>query len=195
MVVSAALAGSVTITIPDTNFTIAGSTADVAVPTLTSITVAGSPATAGQTVSIGYQADDASRSLGAVRVTFLDRYQIARTFTASGTGSFPLSGVIDQVIPASWPNGTYTLSSVALTDRYGNLGRYQADGSVLHTPEGTTGPSSHAVDFQAVTFWVSGSTADFPPVLTSLGLTGSPGRSPGRMSACMTPQETASPIT
>jgi hypothetical protein len=157
------------------DLTVSGSTADAAVPVLTSVSVSGSPAAPGQTISAHYEATDTSGSLKAVVMTFRDAYQITRTLTAPVTGALPLSGVIDQVIPASWPNGAYVLDTIVLTDPQDNIGWYNALGRVTLKPTGVQGPSSHTVDFGAATFTVSGSTADFtPPVLTSVKLTGSP---------------------
>jgi hypothetical protein len=157
------------------DLTVSGSTADAAVPVLTSLSVAGSPARPGQTISVGYEATDASGSLKRVALQFFDTtYKLERTLIAPGA-SHPLKGVVDQVIPATWPNGTYFLQRVVLTDQYDNMGDYDASGTVTRFPAGAQGPSSHTVDFGAATFSVSDSAADFtPPVLTSVKLTGSP---------------------
>jgi hypothetical protein len=106
---------------------------------------------------------------------FRDAIGLEHLITANATGQLPLTGDIEQVIPATWPNGTYRLVRLVLSDAAANRGTYEDDGSVAVYPSGTQGPSSHTVDFGPATFTVSGSTADFtPPVLTGIKLTGSP---------------------
>lgn len=156
------------------DLTVSGSTADSAIPTLTSVSVTGQ-ARPGQTISGHFATTDASGALKSIVMNFRDSYGMTRALTAKGTGPIPLSGVIDQVIPATWPNGTYLLDDVRLADALGNTGDYYADGRVFAATADAHGPASHTVDFGLATFTVSGSTADFtPPRLTGLKLTGSP---------------------
>jgi hypothetical protein len=157
------------------DMTISGSTADTAVPSLLSVSVTGSPANPGQTISAGYEATDASGALQSVSLLFRDtKYKLGRKLTFSGPGPVPLKGAVDQVIPSAWPNGTYLLEQVVLTDLHGNRCIYNADGSAYLSPPGAQGPTVNTIDFSLATFIVSGSTADFTaPVLTSVKV-GSP---------------------
>jgi hypothetical protein len=153
---------------------VSGSSADSTIPTLTSISVTG-VASPGQTISGHYKVTDLSGSLTSVVLSFRDPFQIERTLSASGAGPFPLDGVVDLVIPATWPNGSYLLDRVRLADANGTTGDYIQGGRVFVPSPGAQGPPSHAVDFGPATFTVSGSTADWtPPQITSLSLTGSP---------------------
>jgi hypothetical protein len=154
--------------------TVSGSTVDATVPTLSSVSVTGSPTSPGQTITGHYKAADASGSLSSVVLVFRDPYQNERSLAVQGTGSVPLSGNIDQVVPAAWANGTYLLYRVELTDAHGNRGDYYADGGIVLGRGRLGPPAPHHVPFGPATFTVSGSTADFtPPALTSLGLTSS----------------------
>jgi hypothetical protein len=174
--VSGGASGPTSHTLPfaGSDLTLSGSTYEMTAPTLTSVSASG-PARPGDTLNIHYLATEASGSLASVSLSFSDAHQIERTISASGTGPFPLEGVIAQVIPATWPNGTYLLNRVTLSDPHGNESIYFAAGVVRVSPPGAQGPSTHTVDFGAATFTVSGSTADFtPPVLAGVNLTGSP---------------------
>jgi hypothetical protein len=177
-VIPTGASGPTSHTLPFTsgNLTVSGSTADSTVPTLTAVSASGSPAQPGETISVHYGATDTSGTLKSVALTFVDtRHQIGRKLTVPGTGPVPLNGVVEQVIPATWPNGTYLLTQVTLTDPHDNVGRYNVNGSVSATPSTAQSPSSNTVDFGPATFTVSGSTADFtPPTLTSVTRTGSP---------------------
>ena len=147
---------------------------DSTVPTLTSISVSGTPARPGQTISVHYEATEASGSLKSVWLRFLDVHQIPRYITTTGTDQ-PLKGIVDQVIPATWPNGAYVLEYVVLTDPSGNTSSSYATGEVRVLPVGAQGPTTHPLDLGAATFAVFDSAADYtPPRLTSVRLTGSP---------------------
>jgi hypothetical protein len=154
--------------------TVSGSSLDVTIPSLTSISTNGSPAAPGDTISVHYGATDASGSL-RISMWFRDAIGLEHLITARAADQLPLTGDIEQVIPATWPNGTFRLVRVILSDVNGNRGTYNKDGTVDLYPARALGPNSHTVDFGPATFTVSGSTADFtPPALTSIKLTGSP---------------------
>jgi Fibronectin type III domain/FG-GAP-like repeat len=177
------------------DMTVSGSTVDVTVPTLVSLSTSGSPAGPGQTISVHYEAAEASGSLRRVMVLFRDQYQIDRYVTSPGAGPLPLSGVVDLVIPATWPNGAYALAYVILTDLSGNSSASRADGTVSVFPAGAQGPTTHAVDLGATTFVVSGSTADLtPPVLTRVTLTGGH-MAPGGTATLSYSAESQDPLT
>jgi len=163
-------------TVPFTpgDMTVSGSTKDVMAPTLNSVSVGGSPAHPGDTISINYAATDAAGSLGSVAFFFHDAYQITRSISPAHTASRPLNGVIDVTIPATWPNGTYLLNGVRVADPQGNTAMYLATGVVVKESAGSQGPTSHTVDFGAATFVVQGAADLTPPLLTGLSLTGSP---------------------
>lgn len=176
------------------NLTISGSTADASIPSLTSVSVSGSPARPGDTINVHDEATDAAGALGSVAFLFRDAFQIARPITPAHISSRPLSGTIAVVVPASWPNGTYLLSSVTLSDPLDNTGTYAATGQVSITL-GRPGPTSHTVDFRPATFNVSGSDSDLdPPHLTEVSLTGSP-VAPGGTATLSYKVETHHPLT
>jgi FG-GAP-like repeat len=174
---------------------VAGSTADSTIPALTSISVSGTPASPGQTISGHYEVTDTSGSLKSIELEFRGPFNSTRTLSAPETGPVPLSGVIELVIPETWPNGTYLLNSVRLADAYGTIGDYSANGRVFVATRNAKGPSSHTVNFAPATFNVSGSTADFtPPTLTSLRLTGSP-MAPGATATLSYMAQSQDPLT
>jgi Fibronectin type III domain/FG-GAP-like repeat len=188
--------GRHTLPISQGDLTIAGSTVDSTVPTLTSISVSGTPASPGQTISVHYEATEAAGSLKVVLLRFLDPYGIVRYIGDTGTGPTgprPLKGVVDQVIPATWPNGAYVLDYIILTDPNGNSSSSDATGKIRAYPAGAQGPSSHALDLGAATFAVSGSTVQDPPLLTSVRLTGSPMLSGGTATLSYT-RESQAPL-
>jgi hypothetical protein len=157
------------------DLTLSGSTVNVTVPSLTSVSVSGSPATPGQSIRIHYDAADASGSLTRVSFRFRDQYQLVRGFTSTSTDPLPLSGFVDLAIPATWPNGPYVLDVVDLTSLPGHSSSYFATGRLTVTPAGADSPTTHTLDLKATSFTVVGSQADFtPPALTSFGVTGSP---------------------
>jgi hypothetical protein len=195
-VVSSGSSGPTSHTLPFTpsDLTVSGSTYERTAPTLTSVSASG-PARPGETMSIHYLATEASGSLSSVLLSFRDAYQIERTISASSSGPFPLDGVVEQAIPATWPNGTYLLNHVTLTDLHGNGGTYYAAGVVRVSPWDAQGPSTHTVDFGAATFTVSDSTADFtPPALASVRLDGSP-LLPGMAASLSYRIESQDPVT
>jgi len=169
MVGSAGATGpsSHTLPIPTGDLTLSGSTVDTTVATLRAVSTSGSPASPGATVGIHYEAVDASGSLGSIVLSFRDAFQIERVITAPKTLPLALVGTVEEVIPTSWPDGEYRLSSIALTDAHNNYAAFYSDGRVVLGRNGEDGPTSHSVDFTPATFTVSGSTADFTPPLAA----------------------------
>lgn len=149
--------------------TVGGSTPDVDVPEIASVSATGSPVSVGGTARVDLDLNDANP-----RTAFPIPLEAARLVSSTGH-SFTLRAGLDGygnltgVVPGSIPNGTYSLERVSAVDGVGNGVTYRADGSVTRTPETSTGPTSHSLDLRAVSITVTGSTVDVtPPTVTAL---------------------------
>ncbi|HEY7718667.1 MAG TPA: FG-GAP-like repeat-containing protein [Pedococcus sp.] len=142
--------------------TVSGSTPELTVPTLGSLTTSTPAVSPGQEARWEVSASDPA---GLASVTVAAGY-------VTGRSTPPVSSpvVAAGVVPESAPNGETAVSSVAVQDRLGNRATYRSDGTVQLFPySGATGPTTHAVPFSAASLTVSGSTADYtPPVLTAV---------------------------
>lgn len=155
------------------DLSISGSNADITTPTLTSFSVSGSKAfTPGQTITINYAATDASGHLKTVIFFYKDALGGSRTVSdTSDNGMLPLSGTVQKLIPANWPNGTYQLSNILLYDPYDNGIEYLRNGTEFHIPSGAQGPTSNPFTLSTGDISVSGSSADTDaPTLTSFSV-------------------------
>src|SRR6185436_15483888 len=94
------------------NFTVTGSSAETITPVLDAFSMTGSPATAGSAITVSYSATEASGFLQGIYFYYTDQLGGGR-YISSGS-NIPLTGTISQIIPANWPNGTYTLASISL---------------------------------------------------------------------------------
>ncbi|MGW5433325.1 fibronectin type III domain-containing protein [Streptomyces sp. NPDC004059] len=149
------------------------SAADTATPTLVSFSVSDSHVTPGSLFTVSYAADDDSGQLHDVIFQFTDPLGGQQQIRTSGN-PLPLTGTIQQRIPANWPNGTYKLSYVYLYDPTGNGITYTRDGGIYKSPSGASGPTSHALDFSTADFTVTGSSADTAtPTLVSFSVSDS----------------------
>jgi FG-GAP-like repeat len=176
------------------DLTVSGSSYEMTVPSLLSVSVASSAARP-EAISVAYTAADTTGSLKSVELLFHDKYQLARIITLPGTGSLPLVDLVNFAIPATWPNGDYRLARVTLTDRFLNEARYDAAGTVRLAPLNAEGPTSHTLDFGNAAFNVSNSSADFTaPVLTSVLRSGSP-MLPGGTASLSYTAESQDPLT
>jgi hypothetical protein len=143
--------------------------ADVTPPTLESVSLlTPGPLTAGDTLTIGWQATDDSSGAGYLQALFIDS---AGKQHALGGSDVPQAST---TIGPSWANGPVHLQEIVLEDRAGNRSVYEADGSATYTPEGA-GPATHDIDFSALDFDTVDTGADTtPPQLNSISLA-SPG--------------------
>jgi Fibronectin type III domain len=130
-----------------------GSSADTTMPMLSSYSVTGSPATPGGTITMSYAVTEAAGSLQTVIFNYVD--PLGGTRQISSAGTVPLTGTITKVIPATWPNGTYTLNDITLVDPSGNQVRYMAGGTIYKFPTGAAGPTSHSFNLNTANFTVA----------------------------------------
>lgn len=78
-------------------------------------------------------------------------------------------GRLSAVVPATLPDGQYTLAWVEMVDAVGNRSRYTDTGSVLRIPNTADGPTSHTLDFRQIPVTMQDSEADStPPSLTGI---------------------------
>jgi hypothetical protein len=172
---SAGAVGPSTHSLPfaDGDVTLTGSTRDTAAPSLTALSLADPTLTVGESAVLRYATQDASQ-LQAVVVSYRNAAKGFSVQVIADAAGLPQSGDATRVIAPSFANGTYDVTGVRVTDQFGNAAYYSAGGQVT----GSTPTTSHTFDFDALSFTVSGSTADFdPPTLTGLGKPTSPVRS------------------
>jgi hypothetical protein len=150
------------------SFTVSGSTPDTVAPLLTSVSLPSSSAPVGQVLRLQVAVDEANPPAGPTD-------SAAEAVFSNGSQSFQLladpadRGSLVGVVPATMPNGTYSLSSVVVRDLAGNASTYRRTGAVQVSPAGVTGPTTHTFPFATTTVTVTGSSADYtPPVLTAL---------------------------
>jgi hypothetical protein len=135
--------------------TLSGFTEDRQAPVLNSIALASpSTLTVGDTLTLRYDVTDASL-LAQLSVTLTNSLANTSRQLRLRAPDVPATGTVSAAIDNTWANGSWSVRSVQLNDRY-----------LQYSSFGAGGP----VDVGAVAFTVSGSTADYePPVLTSIG--------------------------
>src|SRR4051794_5333937 len=151
----------------------AAAAADTTMPALNSFSMDGSPAAAGDTVTVHYDATDDSGALQSVIFQYTD--PIGNTRQIRNDGPLPLTGTVQQDIPDTWPNGTYRLDYLYLIDPSGNDAIYNRVGTIRRQPAGATGPDTHTFDLSTANLTVTGSSADTTmPTLNAFSVDGSP---------------------
>lgn len=153
------------------SFTVSGSTPDTVAPLLSSVSLPSSSAPVGQVLRLHIAVDETNPPVGPTD-------SAAGAVFSNGSRSFQLladptdRGSVVGVVPATMPNGTYSLSSVVVRDLAGNASTYLRTGAVQVSPAGVTGPTTHTLPFAATTVAVTGSSADYDsPVLSTIALT------------------------
>ncbi len=137
--------------------------ADTQTPVLNSFARIGDKSVVnGQTITIEYNAtDNTANGLASVVFGFTSsagRREIAATGTAAPGGPARAG------VASTWAAGPYELQDVRLTDQSGNSAAYHRNGTVIRTPAGATGPSSHTLLLSAADFTV----VRPPPAPTSI---------------------------
>ena len=141
----------------------AATAADTTIPVLQFISISGTNASPGSTVTVNYTVQDEAATLTDVDFGFRDPAGARRSLQVGhGFTAVPKSGSISQVIPATWPSGTYELVQISFDDGP-NWGSYLYDGSVWKSPDTASGPTTHSFTFASYNFTVTGSSADTAP--------------------------------
>jgi hypothetical protein len=123
------------------------------------------PFEAGQTVVIDIEAFDA-QDVSSAYVNYTDPdggYRLG--------GGLPWTNPtsISMRIGADWPQGMYTLKTFELGDSAPNTSWYRPDGTIFKDPSTATGPTTHNLDLNALSFMVDTPTLSVGEVTASEG--------------------------
>ncbi|MGW5241570.1 FG-GAP-like repeat-containing protein [Monashia sp. NPDC004114] len=154
----------------DVSLAITGSTPDNDTPFVTSIALATPTALVGESVRLDLGVDEAhppvvfpESSASAVFTNGRYGFQLRGLPTAYGS--------LVGVVPSTVPDGSYWLESVVIQDLPGNSATYRDTGSVVLSPPGSVGPTTHTLPFKTTTVTVTGSPLDLSsPVLSSIAV-------------------------
>ncbi|HEV7148172.1 MAG TPA: VCBS repeat-containing protein [Pedococcus sp.] len=150
--------------------TVSGSNADQNAPLISSVSVAPNPVQPGTTTAISW-VDDEVHAVTSASFTFenLDPHAQSDTVTFQSPAGADLSTrrFAVPLKPFAF-NGAYQLTKIVIQDSLGNQATY-LPGGTTQLSRYAISPTSHALDFAAITFTVTGSTQGLaPPQLTSL---------------------------
>lgn len=127
------------------------------------------PFTAGDTLSVAWQATD-NFGVEYISVVFLDSAGKQHALQ----GNIGQGNVVSTTVDASWSNGPAKLAGLGIDDVNGNLSWYSWGDRRSYIPEGI-GPATHGFDFSELEFETHDTGADTaPPYLNDMRL-----RSPG----------------
>jgi hypothetical protein len=142
------------------DFTYDNDNGDTTNPVLTSITRS-SPATitAPATVTLSYTAADAGVGVQSVQTYFVGPGLSTQVQIPSSV-STTASGTLSVTVPANTPKGTYSLAFVRVMDKAvpENDVTYNLDKTITKLTPGTTGPTTHTINFVPLAFTVSDGT-------------------------------------
>lgn len=177
--------------------TVSGSTPEYNAPLISSVTVAPSPVQPGNPVTVSW-ADDEVHTDAKIRLTFqnFDPHAQSDMVTFSTPAGADLSTrQVSFPLKAFAYNGVYQLTSLEISDNVGNDAIYLPDGTT-QLNHLTLSPTSHMLNFSAITFTVTGSTQGLnPPQLTSLHVTAPTAPSTGPIQVGYTATTASPPLT
>lgn len=152
--------------------TVSGSNADRSAPLVSSVTVTPNPTQPGTPTAISW-VDDEVHGVTFASFTFENFDPHAQsdivTFQSPKGADLSTRRFVVPLKPYAF-NGTYQLTKIVIQDSLGNLATYLPGGTTQLSTYATS-PTSHTLDFSAITFAVTGSTQGLnPPQLTSLSV-------------------------
>lgn len=152
------------------DFTVSGSTWDVAAPVVSAVSLTPKPVAAGSQVTVSFVADEA-HPVTRFSLSLINPAPEARDHAmslASANVADLADGRFAVTVPASAYDGDYVAAALTVEDSVGNRAIYNRDGRVSLSG-GATAPTSHSLDFATIGLEVTGSTRDVqPPVLESV---------------------------
>lgn len=177
--------------------TVSGSNEDRSAPLISSVSPTASPVQPGNPVTISW-ADDEVHTVARVSLTFqnFDPHALSDRVTfSSPTGADLSTRQLVQPLKAFAFNGVYQLTRLEIQDNLGNDVVYLSDGTT-RLSGGAVSPTSHTLNFSAITFTVTGSTQGLnPPQLTSLHVIPLTAPSTGPIQLDYTATSAAPPLT
>lgn len=142
-------------------FTVENPNGDTTSPEMKSFTPPPAVGFAGGTVTIDYVASDVGTYVVAAFFNYKTPTGGSIEVRADGeNGIKEAPSPASAKIPSAAPTGKYTLEDITVIDRPGYRTYYGRDGTVTHTPAGTTAPSSHSLDLSAGDFTVVNPNSD-----------------------------------
>ena len=143
-----------------TDFQLAGGASSVVFPRLLSISRTG-PASfsPGQTFSLGFAATPGTSAIASVDFSFSGSVS-----TLSASVSSSNSGTASLTVGSDWVNGTYSLSTITVTDTFGRRVTYDRRGYWISYPSGNR--TSPSLDLSPLDFRVIGAVTTKPFITT-----------------------------